>query len=600
MNHAAGLTLLAISLLIHMVQLGVAKQSLSTCTRRGDFQCLNRQCISRRYHCDGNFDCDDGSDENIGCEQKRKRSSCQSYQYQCANGQCILSVFRCDGDNDCGDLSDEQECSSYCLQDSSRFLCKNNQRCIFQHYRCDGEDDCGDSSDERNCTSYCRQDSSRFWCNKTGRCIPQRYRCNGDDDCGDLADEQDCSSYCLRKGLGFWCENSLCISKSLRCDGDNNCGDSSDENNCDITTISVLTTAVIVLMPIIILSTVIWCKKRFTFDCTCKRHKTERLLPFTENEKQTCSNELWDSEIIAEIGNLGICPTRLTVEKDIGEGNFGRVYKCLLNRSTAVAAKSAKSGVNTRDFIFEALRMKCLSHQNVLALIGICWSPNPEHEQYYRPLIVLPYMVLGDLRTYLRKEQSRYDLSSPAENDEDVTMSRDLFRLIQFGYQIAKGMEYLSGKMILHRDLAARNCMVDWDFTVKISDFGLARALEKDKDYYRITPGKVGLPIRWVALEGLTEGIFTTKSDVWSYGITLWEVMTMGTSPYPGVAVVSLLPLLQEGMRLSQPKHCPDQMFKIIADCWLENPEKRPSFQVLVNEISEFMLASKAEEYKKV
>ena len=83
-------------------------------------------------------------------------------------------------------------------------------------------------------------------------------------------------------------------------------------------------------------------------------------------------------------------------------------------------------GVNTRDFIFEALRMKCLSHQNVLALIGICWSPNPEHEQYYRPLIVLPYMVLGDLRTYLRKEQSRYDLSSPAENDEDVTMSRDV------------------------------------------------------------------------------------------------------------------------------------------------------------------------------
>ncbi|XP_065835232.1 tyrosine-protein kinase receptor UFO-like isoform X2 [Oscarella lobularis] len=311
---------------------------------------------------------------------------------------------------------------------------------------------------------------------------------------------------------------------------------------------------------------------------------------------RTSTSSVWDSEIVAEIGDLGVCPTRLTVEKDIGEGNFGRVYKCLLNGNT-VAAKSAKSGVNVRDFIFEALRMKCLSHPNVMTLIGICWSPNPEQEQYYRPMILLPYMALQDLRTYLRKQQSIYVLSSPAEDAGDVIMPRDLFRLIQFGYQVAKGMEYLTGKMILHRDLAARNCMVDWDLAIKISDFGLARALEDDEDYYRITPGKVGLPIRWAALEGLTEGIFTTKSDVWSYGITLWEVMTMGMTPYPGVGVANLVPLLQEGMRLSQPKHCPHQMFNIMADCWLKNPEERPSFQVLVNEISELILANKAAEY---
>ena len=207
-------------------------------------------------------------------------------------------------------------------------------------------------------------------------------------------------------------------------------------------------------------------------------------------------------------------------------------------------------GVNMRDFIFEALRMKCLSHQNVMTLLGICWSPNSEHEQYYRPLILLPYMVLQDLRNYLRKQQSLYVLSSPAEGDEDVAMPRDVnfgaiiyFILLIFAIlAFQTSSVWISnckrnGVFVRKNDTTSRfgcaelhvlinvfnrstfihqvNCFrVDWDLTIKISDFGLARALEKDKDYYRNTPDKAGLPIRWVALEGLTEGIFTTKSDV--------------------------------------------------------------------------------------
>ncbi|XP_065835542.1 low-density lipoprotein receptor-related protein 4-like isoform X1 [Oscarella lobularis] len=215
------------------VQLRAAKRSLSTCTRRGDFQCLDGQCISRRHRCDGKVDCNDGSDEQIDCKRRRKRSSCFSFQYQCANGLCISSWRKCNGNNDCGDYSDEWMCSTpaTCPFDR-RFQCANGE-CVPQSYRCDGFADCNDYSDEWSCpTTSAPCPYYRFQCSN-GRCVSRSYQCNGDNNCGDNSDEWSCPTtsalYCSHN---FRCHNGGCVPQSYVCDGDNDCGDNSDEENC--------------------------------------------------------------------------------------------------------------------------------------------------------------------------------------------------------------------------------------------------------------------------------------------------------------------------------------------------------------------------------
>ena len=191
-----GLTFLflAISLFLLMctVQLKAAKRSLSTCTRRGDFQCLDGQCISRRHRCDGKVDCDDGSDEQIDCKRRRKRFGCFSFQYQCANGLCISPWRKCNGNNDCGDYSDERGCPTSAPCYYYRFRCANGG-CVSRSYICDGNNDCGDYSDERLCPTtsapYCSW--PHFQCHNGG-CVPQSYVCDGENDCRDNSDEENC------------------------------------------------------------------------------------------------------------------------------------------------------------------------------------------------------------------------------------------------------------------------------------------------------------------------------------------------------------------------------------------------------------------------
>ncbi|XP_064422488.1 hepatocyte growth factor receptor-like [Latimeria chalumnae] len=227
-------------------------------------------------------------------------------------------------------------------------------------------------------------------------------------------------------------------------------------------------------------------------------------------------------------------------------------------------------------FLKEGILMRNFHHPHVLSLLGIL-LPNKEG----LPLVVLPFMKHGDLRHFIRSEER-----NPTVKD-----------LIGFGLQVARGMEYLAQKKFVHRDLAARNCMLDEHYTVKVADFGLARDVF-DKEYYSIQHRKTAkLPVRWMAIESLQTQKFTTKSDVWSFGILLWELLTRGAAPYPEVDPYDITLYLLKGRRLLQPEYCPDTLYMLMLRCWEPKPELRPTFAALIKETESILDSLKGEHY---
>nr|XP_006008797.1 PREDICTED: tyrosine-protein kinase Mer-like [Latimeria chalumnae] len=152
---------------------------------------------------------------------------------------------------------------------------------------------------------------------------------------------------------------------------------------------------------------------------------------------------------------------------------------------------------------------------------------------------------------------------------------------------IVSGMEYLSSKGFLHRDLAARNCMLQDDLKVSVADFGLSKKTYSS-NYYR-QKVMVRMPVKWMAIESLSESIFTTKSDVWSFGITMWEIFSRGKTPYPGVQNHEMYDFLQEGHRLKKPTECLDKLYNTMCSCWLSDPNHRPTFSELKETLQEVL-----------
>ncbi|XP_014256336.1 insulin-like receptor [Cimex lectularius] len=264
--------------------------------------------------------------------------------------------------------------------------------------------------------------------------------------------------------------------------------------------------------------------------------------------------------------------TRVDLIKEIGQGSFGMVWEGILKnvdgtQELPCAVKTVNDQAADRDrieFLNEASVMKAFNTHHVVKLLGVVSQGQPT-------LVIMELMCRGDLKSYLRSH--RPDLP-------DNPKQPCLKRILRMAAEIADGMAYLSAKKFVHRDLAARNCMVAEDLTVKIGDFGMTRDIY-ETEYYR--KGSKGLlPVRWMAPESLKDGVFTSHSDAWSYGVVLYEMATLASQPYQGLSNDQVLRYVIEGGIMERPERCPDKLFQVMKLCWRHKPSSRPSFLELV------------------
>ncbi|XP_034171879.1 anaplastic lymphoma kinase isoform X1 [Osmia lignaria lignaria] len=263
----------------------------------------------------------------------------------------------------------------------------------------------------------------------------------------------------------------------------------------------------------------------------------------------------------------------ITLVKPLGQGAFGEVfqgvYKYRRNEEHPVAVKTipCSSRPETEaDFMMEALIMSKFNHPNIVHFIGVSFDKNPKY-------IVLELLAGGNLKNFLREERPRADRST----------SLTMLDLIMCGYDVAKGCKYMEEARFIHRDIAARNCLLTCKGPgriVKIADFGMAKDIYRS-DYYR-KGGKAMLPIKWMPPESFLDGIFTTKTDVWAFGVLLWEIMSFGYIPYTGCTNREAMSMVTSGGRLEKPAGCPDPIYGIMTRCWHPHPEDRPSFATIV------------------
>ncbi|XP_038061108.1 angiopoietin-1 receptor-like [Patiria miniata] len=256
----------------------------------------------------------------------------------------------------------------------------------------------------------------------------------------------------------------------------------------------------------------------------------------------------------------------------LGRGNFGKVRSGAVRiggkviRAAIKMLKEHSSSFEKDEFMQEFKIMSSIGHHsNIVWLLGAC--------QYQDVLYVaLEYLPHGDLRSYLRTARSQ------SESDEDA-LSFD--QLVKFALDVAKGMEHLAKAGVIHRDLAARNILIGEALIAKVSDFGLSRG---EDVYVQMSSKRV--PLRWLAIESVRHHTYTTQSDVWSFGILLWEIVTIGGTPYPTIDSASLPGKLRKGYRMPKPANCDDHSYALMHKCWDEDPNKRPTFTELVSILS--------------
>ncbi|XP_026226707.1 focal adhesion kinase 1-like isoform X12 [Anabas testudineus] len=267
---------------------------------------------------------------------------------------------------------------------------------------------------------------------------------------------------------------------------------------------------------------------------------------------------------------------RIELGRCIGEGQFGDVHQGVYispeNPALSVAVKTCKNSTSDsvrEKFLQEALTMRQFDHPHIVKLMGVI-TENPVW-------IIMELCTLGELRSFLQVRKYSLDLAT----------------LILYSYQLSTALAYLESKRFVHRDIAARNVLVSTVDCVKLGDFGLSRYME-DSSYYKASKGK--LPIKWMAPESINFRRFTTASDVWMFGVCMWEILMYGIKPFQGVKNNDVIGRIENGERLAMPPQCPPTLYSLMTKCWSYDPSKRPRFTELKTQLSTILEEEKLQQ----
>ncbi|XP_046437098.1 focal adhesion kinase 1-like isoform X5 [Daphnia pulex] len=264
----------------------------------------------------------------------------------------------------------------------------------------------------------------------------------------------------------------------------------------------------------------------------------------------------------------------IELQEIVGFGHFGDVHRGIFRNGsgepTMVAVKTCKDQTMADKFLEEAYIMQQFDHPNIIRLVGVC-SQAPVW-------IVMELAKYGEMRAYLQKNQARLEL--------------DLATLVLFAYQLSTALSYLESKKFVHRDIAARNILVSADDCVKLADFGLSRWVE-ESCYYKASKGV--LPIKWMAPESINYRRFTTASDVWMFGVCMWEIFMLGIKPFQGIKNSDVIGRIESGERLPLPIICPPNLYSLMLQCWSNEPSKRPCFREIKETLYEILMEERRE-----
>jgi serine/threonine protein kinase len=413
-----------------------------------------------------------------------------------------------------------------------------------------------------------------------------------------LGNNEPQSLYTVQVSVGSQWGRSDDVERNITVNGTTATQPSDPIDQVTLALIIAIPTALLLLIPVCVAMVL-------SYLCALRHMKKPQLIELDvevkSNTFELLEGDLWE-----------MSPSYIVLSESIGEGQFGEVFKAticggggddlqddsILPQIAAVKILSNECEEEKEGFLKEIKTMKLVTTTDcphVVKMVGCCTLQEPY-------ALILEYMRYGDLLEFLRYTRDRlkcewlqstsngqYQETPNHEDKVGESMYEGLewcspTHALRMMHHIATGMKCLSDLGVIHRDLACRNILLGENMEVKISDFGLSR---ENGVYIKTTTGK--LPLRWMAIESITERLFTTKSDVWSYGVVMWEIATLGCRPYSNVSNRSVLPTLMEGYRMEKPANCSDELYHIMLNCWKADRSMRPTFLEIEEKIGEIL-----------